>query len=184
MKRFLLLALFISAFSFPQNDSIYFDNPAKINIKKLKDVDFKKIKNYKDKFSGVTEYASKGQIGGERFLAKVLVTKDVAVLNLNIIYKGSSWIFIDNVTVKINDKIYELKVPESNRVVSGGVIETTNYVIEEDFYKAIMAMDLKKDKMHVRYSGERVHDFKMSRNELGKVKRMFVFYQKLLQTTK
>jgi hypothetical protein len=183
MKRLLLILFFVGGFCFGQNDSLVFENPAKVDLYQMNDSDFKKIKNYKDEFSGVREYMSKAQIGGERFWVRVIVQKDIAILTMDVNYTSNTWLFIEAVTVKINDDIYELNINNVNEDISlGGVSERTSVIIKEDFFNAIKKTDAKNDKVRVRYSGKTNHDFTLSKGEIIKMQRMFEFYEKLLNT--
>mgnify|MGYP001153686358 CR=1 FL=1 len=185
MKRLLILFLFVSAYSFSQNDSISFKNPSKVDVEKIKHYKSEKMNLFKDDFSEVKKYQSQSKLGGERLWARILVTKDVGVLMLDFLYRGESWLFMDKAQLKINDNIFEIELVDVSRNTSlGGVSEFKSVVVNEKLFSAISKIDYKEDKVKLRLSGEKQRDFNIYKHELKKLKRTIDFYQKIILENK
>ena len=113
MKRLILLALFISVFSFGQNDSI------KVDVSKISKKDYKGIKKTYDKFDNVTVFSLSMAGTSHHFLPEIKVVD--SVMSFRIIAKSNSynWIFYDKITLSINGNKFDFNIPITNEVING-----------------------------------------------------------------
>ena len=147
-------------------------------ISVLSKEDLKNFRVEEDKFRNITFLTPK--IYGTTKSAYLGIKEDVLKFHLVMEYNGSGWIFWNKAIFLYNGKTFEFTDENVKRDVSSGanVSERSDYVADTDMITALREM-VNTEKVDVRFSGEKVHDFEMSKQTKKSIALALELYDKL-----
>ncbi len=121
-----------------------------ISKMRIKKDDIKNIAYYQDKTSPQYRNAN-------GFFLTIIENPTLSrFLTLNIQYSGDDWLFIDNYTIKVDDKIFTLTPYNINRDNSSYVWEWATFIDDKNFLPIVEAVITSKE-AKIRYEGDQYY---------------------------
>jgi hypothetical protein len=136
-----------------------------------------------DKFNDITILTSKKGKYWYRISPFIRIFgKDVYLL-LTTKYTGKDWIFMENVTVLLDNEKYFYTIEKTDRKVSSIAIvtEVSTKIVDDTLFSIINKISNATNEIDVRFQGSKGdYDFKLSLKEIEEIKKTLLLYKELL----
>lgn len=147
--------------------------------KSLSDLSKEDLKNFKtneDKFREIAFIHHKREQGFYPYLS---IKKGALNMRLKAYYRGTSWIFFDNVILLSGDKRYNISFPNTDReAISGNVYEEGDIWVSPELLKNLRDA-AQNNEVEIRYSGKYNRDRALSKQEINTLREVIELYDKL-----
>ncbi len=147
--------------------------------KSLSDLSKEDLKNFKtneDKFREIAFIHHKRE---QDFYPYLSIKKGALNMRLKAYYKGTSWIFFNNVILLSGDKKYNISFPNTDReAMSGYVYEEGDIWVSPELLKNLRDV-AQNNEVEIRYSGKYNHDRALSKKEINTLREVIELYDKL-----
>lgn len=151
----------------------------------LSNVSSESLKNFyvsTDKFNDITIISSKKNKGWNRLSAFIRIYgKDVYLL-VTTKYSGKDWLFIENVTVLVDNEKLFYKVGKADRNVSPSayVTEEITMIADDYLYNVLTKISNSVNELDIRFDGSKGEkDFKLTLKEIEDIKRTLTVYNEI-----
>ena len=149
------------------------------DIDSLTKEDLKGLRVEKDDFRGLTFITPKGFVSENYKIEPYLSYKDKSVtFHIKFKYYGKSWVFHNNVLIKLNNEVYEFSVEPDEKITKSGVSEISDIVLNNndiDFLRKVANED--KD-VKIRFTGKEYSDQKLYSMERNYIRKIIEFFDK------
>ena len=147
--------------------------------KSLSDLSKEDLKNFKtneDKFREMAFIHHKREQGFYPYLS---IKKGVLNMRLKAYYKGTSWVFFDNVIILSGGKRYNFSFPNTDRDVgTGSVYEEGDIWVSPEMLNELREIS-QNNEVEIRYSGKYNYDKVLSKQEVITLREVIELYDKL-----
>lgn len=147
--------------------------------KSLSDLSKEDLKNFKtneDKFREIAFIHHKRE---QDFYPYLSIKKGVLNMRLKAYYKGTSWVFFDNVIILSGGKRYNFSFPNTSRDVgSGSVYEEGDIWVSPEILNELREIS-QNNEVEIRYNGKYNYDKVLSKKEVIALREVIELYDKL-----
>ena len=147
--------------------------------KSLSDLQKEDLKNFRvndDKFREIAFIHHKRE---QDFYPYLSIKKGALNMRLKAYYRGTSWVFFDNVIILSGGKRYNISFPNTDReVTSVNVYEKGDIWVSPELLKNLRDVAQNND-VEIRYSGKYNRDRALSKQEINTLREVIELYDKL-----
>ncbi len=147
--------------------------------KSLSDLQKEDLKNFRvndDKFREIAFIHHKRE---QDFYPYLSIKKGALNMRLKAYYRGTSWVFFDNVIILSGGKRYNISFPNTDReVTSVNVYEKGDIWVSPELLKNLREISQNND-VEIRYSGKYNRDRALSKQEINTLREVIELYDKL-----
>lgn len=137
-----------------------------------------------DKFNDITIISSKKNKYWNRLSCFIRIFGKDAYLLLSTKYAGSSWIFIENVTIlNGNEKLfYTIQNTDRNVSSNASVTEESTKIVDDNLFDIINKISNSETELDVRFQGSKGDkDFKLTLKEIVEIKKTLDLYNEIIK---
>lgn len=164
-------------------NSIKFSDVKKGSLSNASSETIKSFYVSSDKFNDITTISSKKNKYWNRISTFIRIYgKDVYLL-LTTKYSGSNWIFMESVTVLVDNEKLFYKTDKSDRNVSNtaSVTEESTKIVDDNLFNIINKISKSTTELDVRFQGSKGdYDFKLTLKEIEEIRKTLSLYNELL----
>lgn len=133
----------------------------------------KRFDNKYDKFSKVRYLTPKGALFDNIVPYIVIDENNRIYLRSQVKFKGSGWVFMDEILVHINDEVYnyQFKNDPTREVLSHRTVEEKyDELVDVHFYEILKEIGDSQSTVTIRFQGDKYYDAKLSGKNANRIK--------------